>query len=76
VTSSIHWCVDAVAWKVIQLLNNYLVFVITRPSVTSGNVEQEGRALRRKQPPRDATFAQTHIVFHTKFGDAALELDR
>jgi len=25
---------------------------------------------------RDATFTQTHIVFHTKFGDAALELDR
>jgi len=76
VTSLIPWCVDAVAWKVIHLLNNYLVFAITRPSLTSINVEQEGRALRRKQPPRDATFAQTHIVIHTKFGDAALELDR
>jgi len=50
VTTLIPWCADTVAWKVIQLLNNYLhvVFAITRPSLTSSNVEQEGRALRRK----------------------------
>ena len=38
--------------------------------------EQEGRALWRKEPPRDATFAHTPIVFRTQFGDVPLELDR
>ena len=38
--------------------------------------KQEGRALQRKEPPRDATFAHTPIVFRTKFGDVLLELDR
>jgi len=40
------------------------------------NFEQEGRALWRNEPPRDATFAHTPIVFRTKFGDVPLELDR
>ena len=31
--------------------------------------KQEGRALWRTEPPHDATFAHTPIVFCTKFGD-------
>jgi len=38
--------------------------------------EQEDCMLWHKEPPRDATFAHTPIVFRTKFGDVPLELDR
>jgi len=46
------------------------------PITRGGHKEQEGRALRRKEPPPDATFAHTPIVFCTNFGDVLLELDR
>ena len=41
----------------------------------TSEMKQEDRALWRKEPPRDATFAtfaQIPIVFRTKFGDVPL----